>query len=736
MNTSASPSLPALGQRYSALQLRLAALRGREAELRTRQGRLTSNVALAKGRLELAPRVAATFEYLQDKAHARAVGDFEDLLSAFVEDVVPESGKIHLELGTERGAPALDIFLDNGGDLEDIYSGNGGGVTNVVVTALGFSALSRTRNRQIMLLDEPDCWLKSVNVPAFTKVIAEVSNPRMLPSGKESAGCQTLMISHNDVSLMDDGAHLQNLSLDTDVEAFAARMGTTVSYVGEPSACAYVVWAKGKGATKGHVQVRYRPEGEGDDDQNALTKGFPFSQSVSGPRHWADDATPGVRWIEVENLRHHVKTRLPLSSGLNVLTGGVNTGKSTLLFTALRALAYGESDDSMIRHGADQAVIRLGLEAGVVLEMVRNRKGSPKVLYRLYADGAFERGEAPAHEGSQEVRSKTPAFIREALRIETVDDMDIQLRHQKQPVFLLNESAARRARLLSVGKESGLLSTMITRHGRNMTKDRETVKTGEVELNEVNRSLTALTALASLSGLEAILTDILAEAQGAGAQVKTLAQSVAAIERQAGKAQLGALAQAILATRLTRPTLIDSAPLARCAERIERNQGKARLQNLPEVPHASSLADTARLARSVHSLAQLTGRARLADTPKVPVTPILRDTVLLEKSVKHLESMQCGKLSASLRKAPIAGKMIDTTLLRSTGGTLSKGASLVRELQESDAKAQAESLAAQAQLQEFKDELGVCPLCQSSLAEGHNHAHKHTHSHNHAAAHH
>ena len=81
--TVAMVDLERLNRRYTALQMRFAALQGRAKELQVQKTRLTTDISLAKGRIELAPQAAEVFNYLQEQAHARAVGEFEDLLSAF-----------------------------------------------------------------------------------------------------------------------------------------------------------------------------------------------------------------------------------------------------------------------------------------------------------------------------------------------------------------------------------------------------------------------------------------------------------------------------------------------------------------------------------------------------------------------------------------------------------------------------------------------------------------------------
>ena len=716
--TVAMVDLERLNRRYTALQMRFAALQGRAKELQVQKTRLTTDISLAKGRIELAPQAAEVFNYLQEQAHARAVGEFEDLLSAFVADVVPDAGKIHLELGTERNAPALDILLDNGGDMENILEGNGGGLTNVVVTGLGYSALSRTSNRQLMLLDEPDCWLKSKYVPNFTKVIAEVSNPRADEDGTMLHGCQTLMISHNDVSLMDDGAHIQDLRIERDLAEFAARLGVKVVYKGEVAECAHVVWVPGTGARKGHIEVRYRDDGLGDEEQNALTKGFPYIEAIGGARAWSDDM-PGVRWVEVANLRRHVMSRLELSPGLNVLTGDINGGKSTLYFTALRAMAYGETDDTMIRHGADQAIVRLGLENDVVLEMVRSRKSSPKVLFRRFNSHADYLAGKPAHEGRQETRGGVPSFISDVLKIERVHDLDIQLRSQKQPVFLLNETAARRAQLLSVGRESGLLQALIERHRLQNRRDKEQVKRDEVELNLVNRTLTVMAPLAAMAPLVDIMNALMEDARVANAKLEATRTLVARLNPLESRVKLLGLVGDKLAESPLAPKYVQTKPLADLVARLERTHKLAKLPDLPAAPVAPAYVPTKPLAALVARIERTHVLAKLPDLRSAPALPVLADT---RRVLDLLETIAAGQqaeqLAARMVSAPAVPKLTDTTLLRRDGVTLSQRLATMTTLEKDEKTVAAEASAADEALHKLKHDLGVCPTCNQVFQEG------------------
>ncbi len=702
--------------KFSDARLRQAALVGQERALASEHTRLTKEIALAHAGLEIAPKVEVAFEYLQERAHRRAVGELEGLLTAFVEDVVPQAGTIRLELGSERQAPALDIFLDNGGELESILDGNGGGLTNAVVTGLAFSALAKSDNRQLMVLDEPDCWLKARYIPAFTKVIAQVANP-----SEEAPGCQTLMISHNDVGLMDEGAHLQELHMEMDLEAYAARAGLAVRYEGDIAPCAYVTWEEG-GGRNGTLLVRYRNDAAADADNNALTKGYPWVQSLSGARPWADRDAPGLRAIEVFNLRHHAYTRLELSSGLNVLAGDINAGKSTLYFASLRAVAYGETDDTMIRHGAASCRIRLELESGKVVELERRRKGSPRVIYRVYQDGEL------LHEGRPETKNAVPDFVQSVLKISKIDDLDVQLRSQKEPVFLLNESPARRANILSVGREAGILQQVMELHRVKMRRTRDALRRNEPEHATLSRKLKALEPLASLQTLSDLLADTLTQLQGDEKTIQSLSGLV--VELQAVDAILDAadLAGADLPAPSV-PQLVDTQRMFSLIEDLSANAEICALAlpaAAPSVPDARGYTYAQTLAVIVGELEKvelIAGLPLPKDSPAAPdVTQFAKATglALLVEDLAQCESVAV--LGERLPSAPVAQSLYDTQAILASGLALRQADEDLAEMEKGLATGEAAFAQAREDFETVKEELGVCPACERPF-DGHAHAH-------------
>ena len=641
-----------LRNKFLALQMRFSTLHGRHSELKSQQFKLVRSISLAKARIELAPLATETFNYLQEKAHARAVGEFEELLSAFVADVVPEAGSIRLELGTERGAPSLDIKLDNAGNLEDILEGNGGGLTNVVVAALTYAAQARTSTRSLIVLDEPDCWLASTRVSRFTKVIAEVANPIVNADGTQTGGCQTLMISHNKTSLVDPSAHI-------------------ITLVSED--------------------------------------GVPVVDSSVGARPWADNSQEGVRWIEVENYRVHLLTRIVLCPGLNLIAGDINLGKSTLITSSLRALAYGDVDDSIVRHGQNFAKVRVGLENDVTLEVVRFRKTTGfKTIFRRY------QGSELTNEGPMENRS-VPGFISDVLRIERVDDLDIQLRSQKQPVFLLNETASRRARLLSVGREAGLLQALIEKHRLELKRDKESAKREEIELNTVNRSLTVLGPLSGLDALVGVLTTLLEDVQASALSSQALSLLIQQLEPLQGQTALLIAEGPALLLEIHAPELTQLNSLTRLLSQLEGNATLARLPDLLEPPSYPELYSTQAILTLIQPIATGAHAARtLMFLPEPPIEPLMHSAAKLEQLLTSLEAGCHAAVGLSLLPAdPLSPELVATSGLTLIVENLTTQAKVGQELAATEKQLSSETLEAEANLSRLMHDLGACPVCST-----------------------
>ena len=612
--------------RIQGLSLRLAQLSGRQAAEQQQKEELTNSVAMAKGRLALAPEISSVFEGLQTLAHERSVGSLEALLTAVLQDVLPDEGKIRLIPSYKANTTHLDILLEKGGHLEDLVDGNGGAVTNVVCAGLRFAALSRTGNRPLMVLDEPDCWLKPERVPAFVQTISQVSL---------QGGFQTFFITHHNPALFEGKFNL--------VRFFATEDGVSAKTL---------------------------------------------SPVVS---NWESEDQPGLRTIELFNVRRHVHTVVPCFPGATAYIGDNNLGKSTALMAALKVVAYGESDDSIIRHGCDEARIILHLENGNRIEWSRSTKRSPTVMYRHF------KGNQLIAEGGQKTRNQAPEWVQAVLGIGRVDDLDIQVGNQKTPVFLLNDSAPRRAQILSVGRESGYLPQLMRAYEARKAADRELVKTGE---QTVARLRLREAFYGDLPRLQSKLQSLSEHAE----------KALAIIEKQQ---RLAALVQ-LLSSKSAR-----SAALEKVVElQIEMPSEAPRLVNTDLLK-----SQGIRLARLL--------KLQAVTVPQIPPTaPVLADVKKMrELGVRWSKSTAKAKALASLDlllcefpdQAPV---IPDTQRLQTVQSSLSNKHRAARAVAEETTKAESELSQATAALERLHAELGgVCPLCEGPLKEPHVHQH-------------
>ena len=588
--------------RFERSRMLHAKLTGLRESCVTRSGVLTQRVADAKGRLELVEQCDAALESLQNRAHRRSVGAFEKLLTAIVRDVLPEKGEVRLNLYQERGAPALDVQIDNGGAIEDAFDGSGGAVTNVLSAGLRFAALSRTGARRLVVLDEPDCWIKPERVVGFVRVLSDVAR---------RAGTQTILISHHEPELFEELVSLVKLTRGADGSA--------------------------------EVQVLRRAA------------------------EWSDDSAPGLRSIHLKDFRAHIDTAVPLFPGVTVVIGDNDLGKSTLAATSLRAVAYGDGDDTLIRHGASEAQVTLEIENGRRIVWTRRAKaksGQPKVSYALYESG----NEEPVREGRASTRGGVPEWVNEVLGIARAGELDIQVGSQKSPVFLLDRPASMRAQILSVGRESGRLSVLIERYGDLKRADRVQVRDGESELARLAQKLSASEELpaagAALDRLGGELKNIEAT-HAQQSRLVSLMDRIDSLEKHSQGARSCAAALEGLPAMIG---LHDTQQLSDLIGRIGRNEPRARARVPASMPEVPQLHDTAAIAlagqRIGRLLRKLEGRRPL---PEMPETPQLHDlsglvrlagtvsarTAELERSRNVLQEAERALAAAHVEEAAI-----------------------------------------------------------------------------------
>lgn len=203
---------------------------------------------------------------------------------------------------------------------------------------------------------------------------------------------------------------------------------------------------------------------------------------TSSAPDWKPDQA-GMRSIELINFQSHAHTIIPLSPGLTLINGDNDIGKSAVV-SALRSVFDADSNDQHIRHGAKSARVILDFGPDKVLSWERFRKGTHKAVYELREAGTSAQAEPLRKSiGARDV----PEWVQE-FGIGLIDDLDVQLANQKEPVFLLSKTARERAKALAIGGENAHVQEMLSLGKQELGEAKLTVKTGERELENLHRA--------------------------------------------------------------------------------------------------------------------------------------------------------------------------------------------------------------------------------------------------------
>lgn len=523
----------------------------------------------ADARLARAPKLQAHLESMQSQTHAQTVGAYESILTELVHEVMGPGRDVKLTTGYRNNQPALDIDVMQGEFTEDILEGNGGALTNVVCAGLRFTAVARSGKRRFLVLDEPDCWTKPERVPAFFKALASVC---------EQAGFQALVVSHHPMDPRDPNC----------LEG-AEDMPASVSY------------------------VRLRTDKSG---------------KVVADCELSGEVTEGIEGFRAQDFRTHLDTQAKIGPAMTLLTGDNNLGKSALM-AGLRALARGGASDAHIRHKTDELLFELSLlKEGVrhSVSLQRKRKGSPRVTLTHRIEGQAE----PEHEerGSQH---SVPDWLSELLDLDTIEGLDPQLLGQKTPVFLLDQSATVRAKLLYAGREAAILAKMFSLHRKQVAEDRERMTRLGVLIANRTQQVDATVgldvigaAITSLSGRREVLTASEMKQRSLEAVLPRLARATAQAR------------MTVPPITLTPPLLHDCVGLHKMARQLSRVQSFVAQYREVVLPEAPLLKDTRGLQRAGVQIRRLSVVAQLPPPPALPVAPELHQSGRLANAMTQL----------------------------------------------------------------------------------------------------
>ncbi len=351
-------------------------------------------------------------------------------------------------------------------------------------------------------------------------------------------------------------------------------------------------------------------------------------QSADCSAAW-DNAQPGLRFIRLINVQAYKDATLNLGPGVNALIGPNNRGKSTFI-RALRAVFYGEARDSLVRAGAKNATVEIGVAGKRLLRFTRQPRRSPVNIWSLHeADGSIVEEKGMRYEtGGRNV----PDWVADLLRITKVEDLDVHIAHQKFPVFLLGEAASRRSAVLSIGQEASYIRDMLVIHRERCTRDNATVRNGEREMIALEEALAALEEISVLKEKLDVLRS----------RANLINEQAAHLQRvQDHSARLASLTKQLRKSQTKISTMADLPDVERMSDLTRR------------VEHAR---ERDRIGRQVMQLSRslASSRARLAALQSLPgEAPVLESTTSAQNILKRLGDLRSAALIAQGRMAQI-----------------------------------------------------------------------------------
>lgn len=196
-----------------------------------------------------------------------------------------------------------------------------------------------------------------------------------------------------------------------------------------------------------------------------------------------------IKIVRLQQTMSHTDTIYELSPYMNCVVGENDIGKS-VFSTVLKAVSYNDSNDSIIQHHRSIAKALIELSNGDKILWERTRETGPdfpqKVRYSLYKnDGTL----------TQEYNSEdVPKFIKKELNMAIVEDIDVHINHQKEPVFLLGNSVKPqdKAKILSLGKESIMIQKLMELVRVKTRTNNAIIKNGEEKFDLLNKQIVAL----------------------------------------------------------------------------------------------------------------------------------------------------------------------------------------------------------------------------------------------------
>lgn len=167
-----------------------------------------------------------------------------------------------------------------------------------------------------------------------------------------------------------------------------------------------------------------------------------------------------IKRITIENYMAHKLTTLEPAQGVTVITGPNNAGKSAIV-EAMRSIAQNPPYRHAIRHGAKNALIRVELDSGEIIEWSRTEKAA---VYRILRPDTNGEPGAYVTETYAKFGRTPPQDVQDLLRLDLVETetgpVDIHVGNQRQPIFLIDQAGSQAASFFAASTEAAYLLKM------------------------------------------------------------------------------------------------------------------------------------------------------------------------------------------------------------------------------------------------------------------------------------
>lgn len=527
-------------------------LEGQRANIQKEFDSLKESVSLAKHKDELQPLVVEALERIQKQEHERSVGVFSKLLSALSKDVLPHLAKpVVLDLYTAHGAPALDIEIAAGDKFkEEITSG---AMKNVLSVGLRLIAISRTKQRRFLVLDEPDHWIKPENVPQFVNVLDKIIR---------ELGFQILMISHHPNSFFDQVAKCVHLDYDS-----SGKLSVTGDLEPEPH------------------------------------KGLQALRLIDFESH-SDTIIP----------LHEGMTVLTGDNGLG--KSSVIRGLKALFHGEThndRIIKHVPEEASCCRV---ELQLEGGRWAGWRRVRKSNATMRHKNRYYVRQSETLPEDEN-SYLVAEDTSDSVPDFIQALINVKPSDKWDLHLAGQEESVFLINRmtKATERAKILALGNEAQVLHAMIEQNRLDSRKNKEFIRESEKKLGVWLRQLNATIDFENL--IKIPLNKLIAEEKSVISQKDRIVSGTEMLEkvkmRRENMFQWRTISN--LAPRLPQPPVLkDTNELKELLDGLKWSLKWSQVKKLPKIEESPLFVDINSLSKYILDIKTAKFKAQMSSS--------------------------------------------------------------------------------------------------------------------------